>query len=339
MGRRAEMTNSTFEAAEIHALVGAAARRLESRVRRTFLEPSAWLGQASGSDVRLKLEHLQITGSFKLRGAFNKILTLSEDEAQAGVVTASSGNHGMATAYALKACGKRGAIYLPETVAKTKLDALRRLGADPRLVGLESGDAELAARQAAEREGKVYVSPYNDPQVIAGQGTLGVELLADWPDLEAVFVSVGGGGLISGIGSFLKTERPAIRIIGCLPENSPVMYESVRAGRIVQCPNLPTLSDGTAGSVEEGSITFDLCRQVVDEFILVSEEEIALAMRRLIVEQRMVVEGSAAVAVAALLKSGRRFSGKKTAIVLCGGNVDAEIVKRVFCGNAPGGEP
>lgn len=315
----------------IHDQVLRAESRIRPWIRRTYLEPSPFLAEVSGCEVHLKLENLQITGSFKLRGAFNKILSLGPEEAARGVVTASSGNHGMATAHALKAAGRSGVIYLPETVSRAKLIALRRMGANCQLTGRESGEAEMVARKVAESEGKVYVSPYNDPQVIAGQGTIGIELDEDLPELEAVLIAVGGGGLISGVASFLKTRRPDVLVIGCLPENSPVMYESVRQGRIIDCPNLPTLSDGTAGSIEEGSITFNLCRELIDDYILVSEGEIAAAMRLLADEHRLLVEGSAAVSVAAFLKQKQRFEGRQVVLLLCGGNVDAETIRRVIC--------
>ncbi len=315
----------------IHDQVLQAETRIRPWIRRTFLEPSPFLAEVSGADVHLKLENLQITGSFKLRGAFNKILSLDPEEAAPGIVTASSGNHGLATAYALRAAGRKGVIYLPETVSRAKLTALQRMGADCQLVGRESGEAESAARQAAESEGKVYVSPYNDPQVIAGQGTIGIELEADLPDLDAVLIAVGGGGLVSGVAAYLKARHPDVQVVGCLPENSPVMYESVRQGRIVDCPNLPTLSDGTAGSVERDAITFRFCRELIDDYILVSEGEIAAAMRLLAAEHRLLVEGSAAVSVAAFLKRKQRFEGRQVVLLLCGGNVDAETIRRVLC--------
>ncbi len=304
--------------------------RIRPWIRHTYLEPSPVLGELCGADVHLKLENLQITGSFKLRGAFSKILWLDQDQASQGIVTASSGNHGLATAYALKASGRSGVVYLPETVARTKLTALKRMGAVCQLTPGESGDAEREARRVAESSGKIYVSPYNDPQVIGGQGTIGLELDQDLPALDTVLIVVGGGGLISGVATVLKTRRPEIRIVGCLPENSPVMFESIRQGHIVSYPCLPTLSDGTAGSIEEESITFELCRDLVDEYILVSEAEIGAAMRLLATEHRLLVEGSAAVSVAAFLKSKERFEGQQVVLLLCGGNVDAETIRQVL---------
>jgi threonine dehydratase len=188
----------------------------------------------------------------------------------------------------------------------------------------------LEARRVAGETGQAYISPYNDPEVVAGQGTLGVELQRQLPEVDAVLVSVGGGGLIAGIGSYLKEVKPNLRLVGCLPLNSPVMYECVRAGRILDYPCLPTLSDGTAGGLEPGSITFDMCRDMVDEWHLVTEEEIQAAMRLMIVHHHMIVEGAAAVSVAALLKNRERYRGLNVAVVICGGNVDADTVRRIL---------
>ena len=307
-----------------------AADRIAPFVRRTPLDEALALSQQGGDAVFLKQENLQHTGSFKLRGAFNKLLSLAPGVLARSVVTASSGNHGAAVAYALRKLGVPGIIFVPEHAAAVKVDAIRRLGAEVRFHGEDSVDTELHARTHAEHSGQAYVSPYNDRQIVAGQGTAGLEIGQDLPTVDAVYVTVGGGGLISGVAAALKAARPAVRVVGCLPANSPVMYESVRAGRIVEMVSLPTLSDGSAGGIERDAITFDLCRTLVDDWVLVSEEEIAAAMRLIMETQHLLVEGAAGAAVAGYLKDGQRGRGQTVAIVLCGGNIDLGTLKRIL---------
>ncbi len=197
--------------------------------------------------------------------------------------------------------------------------------------GTDGVEAERQARRVSEQEGRVYVSPYNDPHVIAGQGTIAVEVLKQLDGVDCVMASVGGGGLIAGIGGYLKTARPGVEVIGCLPMNSRVMYESIQAGEIVERPSLPTLSDGTAGGIEAGAITFDLCRQYVDDWVLVEEKAIGQAMKLIFEQHRLVVEGAAGVTVAAFLQIKKRLAGKTVALVLCGGNIDIDKFKAVVC--------
>ena len=309
--------------------VVAAEARIRPYVRQTPLD--AALGLSDAAQVFLKLENLQATGSFKLRGALNKLLTLDEAQRRRGLITASTGNHGLAVAHALQALGLRGSIYLPETASPQKLAMLRRYDVPLVFHGADGVEAERFARRVSEQEGRVYVSPYNDPHVVAGQGTIGVEILREMPTVDCVMASVGGGGLIAGIGGYLKALRPAIEVIGCLPTNSRVMYESIQAGAIVDRPSLPTLSDGTAGGIEAGAITFALCQQYVDDWVLVDEDAIGQAMRTIFEQHRLVVEGSAGVTVAAFLQIQARLAGKTVALVLCGGNIDIEKFKAVVC--------
>ena len=191
----------------------------------------------------------------------NKLLSLSQEERERGVVTASTGNHGAAVAFGLRHVGAAGIVFVPENAAKSKMANIEMLGAEVRTFGHDSAKTEAYARQFAAQEGMIYISPYNDPQIIAGQGTIGVELVWQLETIDAVFVSVGGGGLISGVAGYLKSRLPQVQIIGCSPQNSQVIIQSVKAGEILDLPSLPTLSDGTAGGVEAGSITFPLCRQ------------------------------------------------------------------------------
>ncbi|MFK7844107.1 MAG: threonine/serine dehydratase [Rhodothermales bacterium] len=306
--------------------VVAAEARIRSHIRKTHLEPSPRLSQGE-STAYLKLECLQLTRSFKLRGALNKLLALPEESRAKGIVTASTGNHGLAVAYGLQLLGMPGEIVLPETASPKKVALLEQY--DVKLVfhGQDSAEAETFARNAADVAGQTFISPYNDFDVVAGQGTIGIELLNQLPDLNSVFVPVGGGGLIGGIAGYLKAVKPDIHVYGCIPENSPVMHECIEAGRIVAGTVLPTLSDGTAGGVEDESITFKLCQDHVDSWVRVSEEEIQAGMKWVFDHHGLVVEGAAGVSVAAFQKRGGKAG--VSAIVLCGGNVDIEKFKQL----------
>ena len=311
--------------------VGEAHDRLEPYVRRTPLERSRLLEAETGAAaVGLKLESLQHTGSFKLRGALNRLLTLSETRRRRGVIAASSGNHGLAVARSLEILGCPGTIYLPRNAAGQKVEDLGRSGVTVEIFGKDCVEAEHRAREVAAERGLFYVSPYNDPEVIAGQGTVGLEILEQAPGVEVVFVAVGGGGLISGVAGWMKSRNPRIEIVGCVPERSPVMARSVAAERIVDVPVGPTLSDGTAGGIEEGAITLDPCRRLVDRWIEVDEEAIADAMLLVLDRHHLVIEGAAGVAVAALRQERQRCAGRNVAVVLCGGNVAATTLRSIL---------
>jgi threonine dehydratase len=304
--------------------------RIADLVRETPADYSYRFSAETGSEVYFKLENLQYTGSFKLRGAANRIATLTPEQLKAGCVAASSGNHGAAVAYAMNKLGSRGVVFVPEQTSGAKVDAIRSYGGDVRFFGTDGLDTELHARKYADEHGMFYLSPYNDPEVIAGQGTCGIEIAALMPDVDALYVAVGGGGLVSGVASVLKSTNPDIRIVGCQPEASAVMAHSVEAGRIVDEESRPTLSDGTAGGIEQGSITFDLCRTLVDEFVLVSEAEIAAAMRQFIDFEHQLIEGAAGVALAGMLKQKDRLAGRTVVVLICGGNVSRDTLKRIL---------
>jgi threonine dehydratase len=312
--------------------VTAAATRIRPYVRETMLEHSAAFSDIASATVWLKCENLQHTGSFKVRGALEKILSLTAAERDRGVVTASTGNHGRAVAHALTLVQARGTVYLPETVQATKVDALRRYpSVDLVFHGVDCSVAEGYARAVAEETDRVYISPYNDLMVIAGQGTIGVELLQQCPTIDVVLVPVGGGGLIAGIAMYLKMVKPSVRLIGCLPERSPVMSASIAAGHIVDLPLLPTLADATAGGIEPGAITFDLCQAFVDEYVLVHEAEIADAIRFMFAHHHMAVEGAAGVALAAYRKVASHYPGQTVAIVVSGGNIGSDTLRGIVC--------
>jgi threonine dehydratase len=291
----------------------------------TPLENSPILSKALGCEVLLKCEHLQPTGSFKIRGATNKIRLMGGSERRRGVMTASTGNHGKAVAHAARAAGVAATVYVAAGAAPCKLEGIRALGAELVVVDGSPLEAELQARKAAATQGQTYISPYNDAEVMAGQGTLGLELLEQEPGLDAVFISVGGGGLIGGTGTALKALCPQINVVGVWPSNSPCMLRALEAGKIIQVEEQPTLSDGTAGAIEPGSLTFPICEAVIDDTVEVSEAEIAAAMWRVAEADHWMVEGAAGVALAGLIQRADAYRDKKVAVVLCGRNIDSEM--------------
>jgi len=307
---------------DIDKEVRSAEKRIRPFIRKTPLEYSFYLSKATGCRVFLKLENLQHTGSFKARGAFSKITSLDRQERKSGVIAASTGNHALAVAYGLRRLGIEGCIFLPENASPRKIKMLRNYNVDLQFYGRDCGDTESYARDNANKQGRVYISPYNDRRVIGGQGTIAVELMQQISDVDCVMASVGGGGLISGIAGYLKEKKGGIEIIGCLPQNSPAMYDSVNTGYRVSSQILPTLSDGTAGGIEEGAITLDPCRHYVDDWVLVDEVEIQESMRIIFEQHRYVIEGAAGVVVAAFLKIREKLKGKKVALIICGGNID-----------------
>ncbi|UCH24766.1 MAG: threonine/serine dehydratase [Trueperaceae bacterium] len=310
--------------------------RADERIRpylaETALLPSPVFGEWLGAEVTFKCEHLQPTGSFKVRGALNKLLSLTEQQRAEGVVAASTGNHGAAVAFAARTLATPCLVFVPETAAPTKVDAIERLGAEIRVFGTDPVEAERRARQVAAETGTSYLSPYNDLQVIAGQGTLAAELERQTGTLDAVIASLGGGGLVAGVAAYLKDLDKDVRVIGCSPHNSAVMIESLKAGRILELPSKPTLSDGTAGGIEPGSVTFELCQALVDEVVTLTEDEIRAAMRRFMDVHHQLIEGAAGVAVAAALKKGSELAGQRVAVVLCGSNISLADLQTVLCG-------
>jgi threonine dehydratase len=314
----------------MRAAIEQAQQRIRSHIRRTECRHSPALSDAAGAEVYLKMENRQLSGSFKLRGVANKLLALSADQRSRRLVAASTGNHGAAFAHAVTELGLDGLLFLPTTVAATKLRAIEASGIPFQLVGDDCVETETHAAGYAADNGCVWVSPYNDPLVVAGQGTVAVELGEQVDGVDCILVPVGGGGLIAGIGCHIKSVAPEIELIGCQPAASAVMYESVRAGQIVTMESLPTLSDATAGGIEAGSITFDLCRRHVDSYVLLEEEEIARAIRFVYENEEMVIEGGAALPVAAALRRPAGLQGKRVVLVITGSKIDEEVLRRVL---------
>ena len=307
-----------------------AADRVRSYIRKTHLTHSRPFSDLVNADVWFKLESLQITGSFKTRGAVNKLLSLTNQEKEQGVVSASTGNHGAAVAYAAGELNIGCTIYVPDDASPTKLENMEQFGAKIKVHGDDCIKAEAKARQVSISTGQTYVSPYNDPFVMAGQGTLGVEIESQCDGLDVIIISVGGGGLIGGTAGYLKSVWPEIHVIGCSPENSAVMIHSMKAGRVLDLESRPTLSDGTAGGIEENSITFPICCNVIDESVLVTENEIKNAMITYMEKEHQLLEGAAGTAVAALIKKKDDLHGKRVGVVICGGNISLDTVREIL---------
>ena len=310
--------------------VNEARNRIENHIRLTDCRRSAALSEAARADVWLKLENTQLSGSFKLRGVMNKLLSLSVADRSRQLVAASTGNHGAAFAHGVTELGLEGLLFLPTKASAKKLAAIEASGIPFELVGDDCVETENHAHEFAVKNGCTWVSPYNDPAIVAGQGTIGAEIIEQIDGVDAVLIPVGGGGLAGGIAGFLKAVDPSIEIIGCEPEASAVMAESVAAGEIVEMESLPTLSDATAGGIEEGSITFDLCRDHVDRWERVDEDEIANAIRFLVENEEMVVEGGAALGVAVMLRRPENLAGKNVALVITGSKIDDAVLAEVL---------
>lgn len=311
------------------AAILAASERIRTSVLKTQVEDVSSLIPNGGATLLFKREDLQQTGSFKLRGASNKILSLSRSQGEAGVIAASNGNHGMGVAAAATRAGIAAEVFVSEHVSAAKAQRIHELGATIRRAGADPLEAELAARAAAEKTDRIFISPYNDVDVMAGQGTIAVELLQQAGHIDAVLVAVGGGGLIGGIGTYLKSASPQTQIVGCWPENSPVLYESIKTGKIVEVEERPTVSESTAGGLEPESLTLAVCRRVIDHSVLVSETEILNAMRLVRDKKGLLMEGAAGVALAAFLKERERYAGKTVAVIICGGNLSEKVREKL----------
>jgi threonine dehydratase len=315
-----------------------AQQRLRGVAARTPLISYFPSGQPKAHDrmLRIKPESLQPIGSFKLRGAYNKIATLSEAERQRGVITYSSGNHAQGVAFAARAMGVKACIVMPRNAPKIKVDATRALGAEIVMVGAASSERRIKAEELAREHGYAIVPPYDDEHIISGQGTVGLEILEDLPDVDLVLVPVGGGGLLSGISSALKLSGSHAKVVGVEPELANDAQQSLRLGKIVTLPPervSGTLADGLR-TQSIGKLNFDIIREHVDDIITIEEDEIREAMRRMMNEARLVVEPSGAVTLAAYLFHENELPpGKSVVAVMSGGNVDPSLLAQVLTEN------
>lgn len=311
--------------------IEAAQERIAPYIRETPLEYAPYLSRLTGVEVWLKMENWQVSGSFKIRGVFNKLLSVPEATRKSALfVAVSTGNHASAFAYACNLLGLNGKIFLPTTVASAKLQYIQSFGIPYELYGRESLETELYAGEYARKHGAVLVHPYNDPDIVAGQGTIAPELLRAHSSLDAVFIPVGGGGLASGIATYLSAKAPEVARIGCQPENSPEMQVSIRKGSIItESITKPTLSDGTAGGIEPGSITFELCRDYLHDILLLSEKELRQALHWMLANHQQMIEGAAANSLAALFQQQGQWKGKQVALVLSGKRLSMDKLKKV----------
>jgi threonine dehydratase len=299
-------------------------------VKCTPLVQSQFLTTFCGCPLFLKLENLQITGSFKPRGVFNKLLHLNGEEQNRGIITASAGNHGQAVALAAQKLNYYARVVVPRTTPKVKIDGIKKYGADLVLFGENYDEAERKARALAWKDGCTYISPYNDKLIIAGHGTIGLEILEALPNVDAVMVPLGGGGLISGISIAIKSSRPDVQVIGVQSKSSPVMYESLKAGKIVDVKKarVKSVAEGLSGNV--GPITFEIVQKYVDRVVLVKEETLRQAVYLLWAYDKQVVEGSGAAAVAPVIENKPLFKDKRVVSVVSGGNIDSALFQNIL---------
>ncbi len=310
--------------------IRSAKQRIAHIVLKTPLIESPELTERTGASVFLKLEGLQPTGSFKIRGAANKMLNLTSEEKARGAIAVSTGNHGLAVAYVARKLDLRAVICLSEGVPKNKVDALEDLGAEIVIHGASYDEAMTHACILQKEQGLTMIHPFDDPLVIAGQGTIGLELLEDLPAIETAIVPLSGGGLISGIAFALKSAKPGVRVVGVSMDRAPVMVHSLRAGKVIEMEEEETLADALVGGIGPiNRYTFRMCQELVDETVLVSEEEIAEAMAFVLVKHHIAVEGGGAVGIAALLNDKVQELGQNVAVVLSGGNVDSSLLLEV----------
>jgi threonine dehydratase len=309
--------------------IRAAGDRIKGAIYHSPCPYSLSLSRLCGCEIYCKLEQLQMTGSFKERGARNKLMQLMDEQRRAGVIAASAGNHAQALAYHGQLLKIPVTVVMPRWAPLVKVANCRSFGAN---VILE-GETFAEARQLAERLGKEknlkYINGFDDPAIIAGQGTLGLEILEDVPDADVVILPVGGGGLIAGVGLAIKSVRPQVRIIGVEAQNAPTLHQSMRVGRVVRTETRPTLADGLA-IAEVGQLCFNISRTVVDELLLVDEARIAQAVLRLLELEKMVIEGAGAVPLAAAMQPSLNLAGKKVVLVLSGGNIDVTMISRII---------
>ena len=308
--------------------ITSAHKKIQPHIRKTPLEFSHQLSEQSGSEVYLKLENWQKTGSFKIRGAVNKMLSLSSEEKQKGIITASAGNHGLGVAHAAKMLGIQGKIVVPENASLAKIKALQNYELELLKQGVDYDEAEEIAWEIQKREDLIFIHAFSDPEIIAGQGTIGLEILEELSETETIIVPIGGGGLIAGVAIAAKSINSKVKVVGVQSEASPAMFNSVQAARCVETPIEETIADGLAGRFV-AEFTLELTQKYVDEVVLVSENGIKEAIKLMIENEHMLIEGAAAVGVAALLEERIDAHGK-IVVLLSGRNIHSQVLKEIL---------
>lgn len=304
--------------------------RISPYIRKTPVFRSYYLSSLCEGDVYLKVESLQITGSFKVRGAFNKLLNLSKDEAEKGIITASSGNHAQAIGLSSEKLGISAKIIVPTNTPKNKLDKIRKYNVELVLLGDNYDESELKALELAEKENRTWISPYNDELIIAGQGTIISEVYEELQKVDSILVPIGGGGLISGIAIATKDVYSNAKVIGIQTEACPTMYESIKAGKIIDIEMFDSVADGVWGGIEKDSITFDITKDFVDEIVVVKEETIKKAISVIWKNEEFVTEASGAMAITPILDNPEKFKDKVVVCIISGGNIDKELFDEII---------
>ena len=304
-------------------------KRIAPFVNYTPLIHSKYL--SNNSKVKLKLESLQITGSFKLRGATNKLLSLSKDQKQKGVIAVSTGNHGKGVAYAANILGIKSTIFMSSMVPQFRKEAIEALGAKVKIVGSNSDEADQYAKELAKKENITLIHPFDDEDIIAGQGTVGLEMLETFPEVDTVVVPTSGGGLSGGIALAIQLQKPGVKIIAASMKRGPSMYESLKLGKPVDVEEVETLADCLGGSIGiDNKYTFKIAQETIDDFVLVDEDKIAEGIKLNFVEHKLVTEGAAATAVMVVKDNMTKHLGKNIICLICGGNIDSELFTKII---------
>ena len=307
-----------------------ARRLIRNEVNKTPLVRSQYLSDLCGSDAYLKLENLQVTNAFKIRGALNRMMNLTPEEKARGVIAASSGNHAQAVAIGAEKLNLTATVVVPETTPRIKVEKIRKHNVELIIHGEMYDYAEQYARKLAKEKGATFVSSYNDPLVVAGQGTVGLEILEDLPTADSIIVPVSGGSVLSGVAIAAKSIKPDIEILGVQPETVAAMYHCLKAGKIINMEMRHTIADGLDGNIEQGCITFELIQRYVDEILLFNEDTIRKMIRVLWEKEGQVVEASGAISIAPIVEAPKRFTGKRTVAVITGGNIDDALFQDIL---------
>jgi threonine dehydratase len=307
-----------------------ARRLIRKEVNKTPLVRSQYLSDLCGGEVYLKLENQQVTNSFKIRGALNRMMNLTPEEKARGVIAASSGNHAQAVAIGAEKLNLTATVVVPETTPRIKVEKIRKHKVELILHGEMYDYAEQYAHKLAKERGATFVSSYNDPLVVAGQGTVGLEILEELPTVDSIIVPVSGGSVLSGVAVAAKSIKPDIEVLGVQPETVAAMYYCLKAGKIINMEMKHTIADGLDGNIEQGCITFELIQRYVNELLLFNEDTIRKMIRLLWEKERQVVEASGAIAIAPIVETPKRFTGRQTVAVITGGNIDDALFRAIL---------